>query len=131
MNQRVAFENRSPSLRLWHRKAAANRLRGLTTHGKPRQRRVYLNASERVQGNRQISLSKYERRALKNQLAGMTTRGTPRVYRLNRFDRVVLEADFDALAGLLAECFDSLPPKAQAKAVDLAAHLTELKRRFK
>ncbi len=131
MNQRVPFEQRSRSLRSWHQRAQAFRLRGLTTHGKPRQRNDYRTADERIAAAQRHNRDKATRRSLRHQLAGLTSRGTPRVYHLTKFDRVVLESDFDALAATLAECFESLPPKAQAKAVELATRLAELKRRFK
>jgi hypothetical protein len=67
---------------------------------------------------------------LRHQLEGLSTRGTPRVYRLNKLDRVVLAADFDALAALLAECYENLPVRAQAKVLELACRMAELKRRF-
>jgi hypothetical protein len=127
MKQFVPFEQRSASLKSWHKRAQLFRLAGKTTHGKRRQRRVYRTESDRQEAERKRSLDRYYERALANHLEGKTTRGVARVYRLNKMDRLILSAEFDGLAAVLAECFPQLPPKAQAKVVELAGRLAELK----
>ncbi|MGA2178819.1 MAG: hypothetical protein ABSH15_04470 [Verrucomicrobiota bacterium] len=125
----VPFEQRSASLRFYHRRAATNLAAGLTAKGLPRQRRRnMLTIRERKLAARDRSANAAAKRILVNKLNGLTIRGTPRVYAVNRGDAWLLKEHVDNLAASLTLCFHDLPPEAQARALELEKHLSAIRR---
>lgn len=45
-------------------------------------------------------------------------------------DRRLLSAELDAIAAILAECYEDLSPKAKAKSIELATLMAELKKKL-
>jgi len=125
----VAFQDRSASLRFYHRRAARNLAEGLTAKGLPRHRRRNLFASEdRKLAARDRSATSAAKRILVNKLNGLTTRGTPRVIAVSRGDAWLLKEQIDNLSSALALCFDDLSPHAQARILELENHLSAVRR---
>jgi hypothetical protein len=126
---RVAPEKRSASLRYYHRQAQINMANGLTSTGKVRQRRP--NAKTKRERNR-MALERSQKAAVKRILVckmnGLTTRGTPRIIPVNRGDAWILQTQIEKLVRELAACYHDLPPKAQARVIELEKTLSAIRR---
>jgi hypothetical protein len=126
----ISPEQRSPALRSYHRRALLNDHRGLTAHGKRRQRAKNFTTEEaRLESQRKHGRLKWQRRAFANKLAGLTTRGGEPVYQMRFVDRLILKSEIDALAMEIEAVFPELPRPVQARCLALSETLASIRRR--
>ena len=119
------------ALKHYRRRAAVFKSRGLTVRGKRfKRRRNAINQAERLAMQRQRGLTAWNKLVAKRRKAGLTVRGALKVPTrlVGRTERVLLLSEIDALAAELNVAFNELPPLVQVRVLDLANHLSTLRR---
>jgi hypothetical protein len=123
---------KSISLRSYHKRAAVFKALGLNSRGREYKRRPNLTPEGRAEHYRRVNREKWHRLCQRRADQGLTSRGGQRIYKITFpvDDLALLECEADLLGQQLARVFESLPPAAQARVIEMGHAMGSLKKRL-